>query len=266
MTKVLKIVQILALATGITAATGAAHAKEGETLHGSSVIGIAAIPEYEGADKLDIIPFVNGRLTLGERYIAIEGVTLRANVLATEGFEFGPVANLTFGRDAEIKSTAVARFGNIDDAYEVGGFAAASFPVGENGRARAALQAVHDVSNVHDGWVATLSGGYSHQISDSFSVGLEASASYADDNYARTYFSVTPAGALASGLPAYNAKRGLKDIGGMLTAGYQVTPSWSVNAYGSYRRMLGNFADSPVVDRQGNANQFSAGVGIGFAF
>lgn len=266
MTKLNNIMKLLALAAGVSAASGAAYAKEGDKLHGSSVVGVAAIPEYEGADKLDVIPFVNGRLTLGERYIAIEGVTLRANVLATEGFEFGPVANLTFGRDAKIKSNAVARLGKIDEAYEIGGFAAASFAVGQNGRARAAIQAVHDVSNVHDGWVANLSAGYSHKVSNSFSLGLEASASYADDKYARTYFSVTPAGTLASGLPTYNAKGGLKDVGAMLTASYQVTPKWSVNAYGSYRRMLGNFADSPIVDREGNANQLSAGIGIGFAF
>lgn len=266
MTKLNNIMKLLAVAAGVSAVTNAAYARESDKLHGSSIIGVAAIPEYEGADKLDVIPFVNGRLSLGERYIAIEGVTLRVNVLATEGFELGPVANLTFGRDAKIESSAVARLGKIDEAYEIGGFAAASFAVGKNGRARAAIQAVHDVSNVHDGWVANLSAGYSHQVSDSFSVGFEASASYADDKYARTYFSVTPAGALASSLPVYTAKGGLKDVGGMLTASYQVTPSWSVNAYGSYRRMLGNFADSPIVDREGNANQLSAGIGIGFAF
>lgn len=266
MTKFTHTMKLLAVLASLSAASSAAYAKDDDQLHGSSIIGVAAIPQYEGADKLDVIPFVNGKLSLGERYIAIEGVTLRANVLATEGFEFGPVANLTFGRDAKIRSDAVARLGNIDDAYEIGAFAAASFAVGEYGRARAAVQAVHDVSNVHDGWVANLSAGYSHQLSDGFSIGLEASASYADDKYARTYFSVTPSGALASGLPVYDAKGGLKDVGAVLTASYQVTPRWSVNAYGSYRRLLGDFADSPVVDREGNANQLSAGIGIGFAF
>lgn len=266
MNKFAKIMPLLAAAAVLPTLSGTAHASEDDRLHGYSVIGVAAIPEYEGADKMDVIPFVNGRLTLGERYIAIEGVTLRANVLATEGFEFGPVANLTFGRDAKIKSNAVARLGKIDEAYEIGGFAAASFAVGENGRARFAVQAVHDVSNVHDGWVATASARYSHQFGKRFTVGAEATASYADDKYAQTYYSVTPVGALASGLPQFAAKGGLKDVGATLTASYQVTPRWSINAYGGYRRMLGKFADSPVVDREGNANQLSAGIGIGFAF
>ncbi len=266
MNKFSKIIQLLAAAAALPMLVGTAHASEDDRLQGYSVIGVATIPEYEGADKMDIIPFVNGRLTLGERYIAIEGVTLRANVIATEGFEFGPVANLTFGRDAKIKSTAVAGLGKIDEAYEIGGFAAASLAVGDNGRARLSVQAVHDVSNVHDGWIATASAGYSHQIGKRFTLAAEATASYADDKYARTYYSVMPAGTLASGLPVYAAKGGLKDVGATLTASYQVSPRWSVNAYGSYRRLLGKFADSPIVDGEGNANQLSAGVGIGFSF
>ena len=109
-------------------------------LRGDIVTGIAVIPEYEGAKHYTLIPLANGRVSLDKRYIEIEGVTARINVLNSDVIELGPVANLTFGRDRKIDSAAVARLGVIDDAFEVGGFAALNLPVGDSGRVRLAVQ------------------------------------------------------------------------------------------------------------------------------
>lgn len=235
-------------------------------LRGDIVTGIAVIPEYEGADHYTLIPLANGRVSLDKRYIEIEGVTARINVLNSDVIELGPVANLTFGRDRKIDSAAVARLGVIDDAFEVGGFAALNLPVGESGKVRLAVQAVQDVSSVHKGWLGQASAGYVLQASPRLSLSASASATYASGEYARTYYSVSAAGSAASGLPRFDADAGLKDIGVTLGARYQVSERWSVNATGGYKRLLGDFADSPVVSQQGDANQWFAGVGIGFSF
>lgn len=235
-------------------------------LRGDIVTGIAVIPEYEGADHYTLIPLANGRVSLDKRYIEIEGVTARINVLNSDVIELGPVANLTFGRDRKIDSAAVARLGVIDDAFEVGGFAALNLPVGESGKVRLAVQAVQDVSSVHKGWLGQASAGYVLQASPRLSLSASASATYASGEYARTYYSVNAAGSAASGLPRFDADAGLKDIGVTLGARYQVSERWSVNATGGYKRLLGDFADSPVVSQQGDANQWFAGVGISFSF
>lgn len=235
-------------------------------LRGDIVTGIAVIPEYEGADHYTLIPLANGRVSLDKRYIEIEGVTARINVLNSDVIELGPVANLTFGRDRKIDSAAVARLGVIDDAFEVGGFAALNLPVGDSGKVRLAVQAVQDVSSVHKGWLGQASAGYFLQASPRLSLSASASATYASGEYARTYYSVSAAGSAASGLPRFDADAGLKDIGVTLGARYQVSERWSVNATGGYKRLLGDFADSPVVSQQGDANQWFAGVGIGFSF
>jgi len=244
-----------------------AQSEDGDNkVRGSIVAGVAAVPDYEGAEDLQLIPLINGRIAFGDRYVALEGVTLRANIIASPNIEFGPVANLTFGRDDDIDSAAVAALAPIDDAYEIGAFVAFSRPAGAKGRLRFAVQAVQDVSDVHNGWVATASLGYQVALSSRFDLGLEASASYASDEYAATYFSVTPAGALASGLPVFNADGGFKDVGATLTARYGLSDRWSLVAFGGYRRLLGDFADSPIVEREGDANQLSGGVGVSLAF
>ena len=233
---------------------------------GYTTIGIAALPDYEGADDHQILPLVDGKLLWGERYIAVEGPSIRANVLNSTNFEFGPVAVFTFGRDDDIKDRAVARLGEIKDAYEVGLFGAVKFDLGANDALRLGVQGVHDVSDVHDGFVITASATYTASVGDRLTLIADIGASYADDNYAETYFSVTPSGSLLSSLAAFNAEGGLKDVGAQLTATYRIGDNWGIAANAGYRRLLGDFADSPVVSGGGNANQLSGGVGVFFTF
>lgn len=237
---------------------------------GYTTIGIAALPDYEGADDHRILPLVDGKLQWGERYIAVEGPAIRANIINAKGFEFGPIAAFTFGRDAEIKDRAVARLGAIDDAYEVGAFVAASFDLGGNDTLRLGVQGVHDVSDVHGGFVITANATYIAPVGERLNLMFDLGASYASDDYAETYFSVTPTGSLASGLPQYAAQGGLKDVGAQLTASYRIGDNWGIAANAGYRRLLGDFADSPVVSARvsggGSADQLSGGVGIFLTF
>lgn len=236
------------------------------SIEGSVVAGGAIVPDYEGSNDFRFVPLAGGRVQFDQRYIALEGLTLRANILASDNLEFGAVANFSFGRDDDVDSAAVGALPEIDASFELGAFAAYSMPVGERGRARIALEAVQDVSSVHNGWVATGSIGYDLAIDDRLGLGIAASASYANDDYAATYFGVTPAGSLASGLPAFDAEGGFKDVGVALSARYQLSDRWSLLAFGGYSRLLGDFAESPIVAIEGSADQFSGGIGVALAF
>lgn len=245
-------------------AQDSAHADD--RLTGYATVGIAAIPEYEGADHHRFIPLANGRIAKGERYIAVEGTAARANIVGAKGFEFGPVLNIGFGRDNDVEDKAVARLSEIDDAYELGAFGAVSFSAGRQGTFRASLQGVSDVSNTHDGLILTAGASYSTPIGKRTLFNIELMSSYVDDSYAETYFSVTPTGSAASGLSRFTAKAGLKDVGLSVTTSYQVADNWGIVGYAGYRRLLGDFADSPIVSRNGSADQLSGGLGIAYSF
>ena len=235
---------------------------------GTIVGGVATVPEYEGAARQRVIPLVSGELRWDKRYFAIEGVTARMNVLNSDTFEFGPAADLTFGRRASVKSPAIRARGRIDDAYQIGAFAAVKTAslIKDGDELRFSVQGTHDVSNVHKGWVGEAAVKYRLPVGRKLAVSTQVAMRFADDSYARTYFSVTPVGATASGLAPFGAKGGIKDVGVSLTATYALSDRWSLLGYGGYRRLVGDFAESPVVGKAGDRNQFTGGVGVGFSF
>jgi MipA family protein len=254
------------VALTLTATINSAAKAQDTGVHGTVVAGVAYAPEYEGADKQEIVPLVIGRINNGNRYLAFEGPTLRANVLDNKGLEFGPVVNITTKRGRDIQSRAVARLGTIKDAVEVGVFAAISRPVFGKDRIRLAVQGVQDVSGVHKGFLSTASANYVWSVSPEFSLLGDVTATYASAKYARKYFSVNAAGAIASGLSIFNAKRGIKDVGGSLSARYAIDKRWSLFGIGAYKRLVGRSAVSPIVKNEGNPNQFVGGIGIGLSF
>jgi MipA family protein len=251
-------------------ATKSAHAEgeNGNSLHGYFSIGAGSTPEYEGADYQETIPFIAGRAQWGYRYIELQGLSVKANILNNDAWEFGPVVSAGLGRDKKVDSVRVARLAEIDDAVSLGVFGARVWrDIGmEGGEFTVSANALEDVSDVYDSWQANISAGYSAPISDKWRIGGEISASIVSDDYADTYFSVTPAGSTASGLRVFKAEGGLKDVSISINASYAVTNRWSINGFARYSQLQGDASDSPIVDREGSANQSTFGLGVGYSF
>ncbi len=55
-------------------------------------------------------------------------------------------------------------------------------------------------------------------------------------------------------------------LGGMVSLGGDLRKGFAVGAKLNYQRLLGDFADSPLVALRGNPDQFSAGVGLAYTF
>jgi outer membrane scaffolding protein for murein synthesis (MipA/OmpV family) len=237
--------------------------------HGVFIAAVGLVPAYEGADSYRVFPVPAGRVQWDERrYVALQGLTMLANVSTAEGLDFGPLATLTFGRNKDVDSAAVAALPEIADAASVGLFLARVWTgVGtDTGEARIEIQAAHDVTGVYDGWIASARAGYATQLGGRWRLAGEVAARIVGDDYASTYFSVGAADAAASGLAPFSAKGGMNDLGVSATASYALTERWSLTGFAGYSRLLGDAADSPIVADEGSANQFSAGFGLGFAF
>jgi len=193
-------------------------------------------------------------------------------------FQLGPVAGVRFDRTSRksIKDAAVRALGERDVAVEVGGFVG----IGKTGvltsdydnlSARVAI--TKDVAGAHDSYVITPAIEYFAPLSTRSFVGLGVSADYVGKKYGRYYYDVDAAGALASGLPAYSRAgegSGFKKVGVNLTGGLSLSgdlrKGWALFALGGYSRMLGDYADSPVVSIAGSKNQWIGAVGIGYTF
>ena len=77
-----------------------------------------------------------------------------------------------------------------------------------------------------------------------------------------TFFSVDARDAAASGLAQYDADGGLKDVWVQPMFVFLFSKKWHLGFGFRYKLLLGDAADSPVVDVQGSKNQFLAGLGL----
>ena len=167
----------------------------------------------------------------------------------------------------------VKALGKVKTAIELGGYVG----IGKTGvitspydKLSVSLSYRHDVAGAHDSGIWQPSINYLTPLSTKAAVGLFATAEHAGRGYATSYFSISPTQAIASGLPTYNARGGWKNysIGGLAT--YSLTGNllhgWKVVAGGTYRRMLNDFGDSPVVSIAGSRNQWLGAVGVAYTF
>jgi outer membrane scaffolding protein for murein synthesis (MipA/OmpV family) len=251
-------VLIIALAGVAAGVADLAQAEEAsrDGLHLS--LGAAAIyrPEFKGAKDYEAapLPFVGFRYGRGDFYVALEGGALRGNVLPGGWLEAGPVLSFERGRDDDIKNLTVRRLGEIDNAVNAGVFVRKGFDLA-GGQLTIGAEALTDTGKVHEGVLANVGLDYDRAITDRWSAGASLSATWGDRKYMQTYYGVSGAGALASGLSPYAADKGLENVEFGATLRYRINDRWSALAHGSYSRLVDSAADSPIVAREGSADQ-----------
>ncbi len=104
-------------------------------------------------------------------------------------------------------------------------------------------------------------------------VGVSASAEYVGKGFGRYYYDISPTASTASGLAPYGgagAKAGFKKMSFNLTAAKSLSgdlrKGFALFALGGYSKMLGRYADSPIVAVAGDKDQWIGAVGIGYTF
>jgi outer membrane protein len=67
-------------------------------------------------------------------------------------------------------------------------------------------------------------------------------------------------------LRQYNANGGIRTVGAGTHVIKQWNPQWATHAFLEYDRLVGDAADSPLVQIRGNANQLTIGAGFAYSF
>lgn len=219
------------------------------TVGGGAFVG----PDYSGSDDYEVRAAPVLKVQKDNFYIKTDGPGVRANVVPHGRFELGPVLRYGGGRD-DVEDAVVDRLPDVDDAFWVGVFAAFKVPgvFGERDVLGFEVEAVEATSS-DNGAVVKLGVDYGRKVTQRLMLGVGLSTSYVDGDYADTYFSVSAAGAAASGLARYDAGSGFRDATLSLTGRFAVTESIGIGAIAGVSRLLGDAADSPVVDDRGTA-------------
>jgi outer membrane protein len=230
--------------------------------------GVGFAPDYEGGDDYAAFPNLLGRYNFATgRFVAlVDGVDaarswqLVMNLVPNSPWQFGPALGFRYERN-DPDNDHVKRMDDIDWAIEAGGF------IKYNGTSWfSALGVLADVSDTHGGYIADLQAGYKQEVTSDFGLIYTASIAYANDEYMQEYFGVDGSDASSSGLPLYDADGGFKDYGLGISANYKFTNSWGLIAGFTYHRMLGDAEDSPLVNDEGDKNQYKASVAVSYSF
>lgn len=270
-----------ALMTSSTAlaAASVAHAQGGPPPARDTVtigIGIGVSSDYDGADEYRLIPGGVVQGTVKGHDFGLTGLQLFVDAIPNNPvrrveLELGPVVGLRFNRSGGLKDPQVAALGKLDEAVELGlrGGIGISGVGSRTGSLSLGATFVQDVAGAHGSWRISPSVDYSTLVGRRTFVRASVGADFASNAYADYYFSVSPAGAAASGLAPFAARGGLESVGANVLATHSLSggrQGWSIFAIGSVSRLQGDFAASPIVRDAGDATQFFGSAGLAYTF
>lgn len=248
-----------------------AHAQDpadrADKISGFVSLGVAVVPEFQGSDYYVPVPGPAANVEYNGFGISVRGLSASIDVVPFDGWAAGPVIRYRGERD-DVDDDAVDALPDIDATVELGGFVGYSYNLGALPRdaVDARAQILFDAGDAHEGYVVSLSAGYGAMATQRLRLGGRIGMSIADDEFMDTYFSVDDAGAAASGLSAFDAGGGIKDVNLGLNASYSLTRNWGLNAGFTYTRLLGDAADSSIVDESGSPDQFFGTLGASYRF
>ena len=107
---------------------------------------------------------------------------------------------------------------------------------------------------------------YAAPLTSSLHMAAGVELNYASGNYMSHYFSINSREAANSGLDNYDADADFKDFAVNFGLNWAFTDHWGLDVLGQYKRMIGDADDSPVVDDEGEANQFFGGIVISYSW
>ena len=241
-------------------------------------VGVGAVPRYEGSDAYRLFPAPQLAGRVGGFDFAARGPGLavdliRGDTRTTANVIAGPVVRARFDRRDGFGDARVRALGDRPVAVELGAQLGYEWRgLAQRGDAfTVAIEATQDVAGGHQGLQISPGIGWRQPVGRATIAIASLSATWADDDYMRTYFSIDAPGSAASGLPQFTARSGFKDVGGGVVIAHDLNGNaldggWSLFAIARYSRLLNSAANSPVTAIAGDADQAFLAAGVGFTF
>jgi outer membrane protein len=255
----------LRLALAVLAAAVAMPAVAQEESGGHLVTigaGPQIYPKYPGADSYGLYPMLIGGLRRpGEPMpFSAPDQGFSVGLLGHDrAVDFGPVLGFQSKREERDVGAPV---GDVGLTVEAGGFA--QLWLGRNLRLRADLRRG---LGGHKGLIGDVGADLVLRDGDRYIFSIGPRARFSSGRYQNAYFRVTPAAALASGLPAYDPSGGgFHAVGVQSSLTWRMGRDWGFYGYAGYDRLIGDAARSPIVRDLGARDQFSGGLGLFYEF
>ncbi|MBM3927881.1 MAG: MipA/OmpV family protein [Sphingomonadales bacterium] len=222
------------------------------------IVGPQVVPRFPGADGLSLRPYIDIARTRGNGDFRFEAPDESSgfSIHDQRGFSFGPILNFEGRR----RRRDAGGLDPVGFSVELGGAATVSLTP----TLRARVEARKGVTG-HGGVIGMAGLDYVARRGNHWLWSLGPRVTLGDAKYARTYFGVTPAETLATGIASYRPES-MVMVGATGSALRQLSTRWGVFGYAKYDRVVGDVARSPVKRLFGDRNQWSAGAGLSYTF
>lgn len=279
---------IICAALPLLGGTTLAHAGEWSGMIGA---GVALSPEYDGAKNYDVKPVPNISL---EWENTPSGTDAMGGIFAAPetGFGlYGASLDPLKGLQVEFFNTPVGtqdlsasigvgynmgRDQNDSDALrgmgDINGYAQTSLTFETSPSAdipnfiTSSLSIVQDVGGSVDGTTVEIEAAMNHMLAPGVVISYGPHATWANEDHMQSYFGVSAKQSARSGYRTYNADSGFKNVGVGVSFMFPLSERWMVTGLINYDRLLGDAADSPLVQDKGSADQGTAVIGTSYRF
>jgi len=252
--------RLLIASLALVPAWTAAPAQDNDDVRVRVGLGAQLQPEFYGSDKTELGPLWDLDFAKGDNEFRFEAPDdgFDIAVISNDRFAAGPVANFQPGRK---NSDVGANVGKVKSTIEAGAFVQA-YPV-KAFRVRGELR---KGIGGHKGLVGDIGADYVARDGDNYVFSIGPRLLFSDAKFQRAFFGVTPAAALATGLPAYRPDGGMHAVAATSGLSYQFNKDFGMFGFARYERLVGDAGKSPIVRRLGSRNQGSAGIGLSYTF
>jgi len=225
-------------------------------------VGGGYTPDFEGAKRSMLSPVPIFSIRRAGSAESFRGPRDSASIAFIDfgDLRAGPAAKFVASRKAN-NYPELNGLGDVNATVELGGFVE-YFPV-DWFRTRGELR---QGIGGHHGVVADLSADVIVPVIQRLTLSVGPRFTWESTKATSPYFGIDAVQAMATGLPAFNAKGGAHSAGAGAQVSYRIDPHWEAHAYVEYERLLGDAAKSPLVTLRGSPNQTTVGIGASYAF
>ena len=236
----------------MTLAAGSAAAGDRDLFGKGWQVGgfVYVSPTFEGSRSYQAIafPYILPAGVGSDGMVQVKGVDdVRLRLFQTDGFEFGPLAGYRFGRDADDVSN-VPGLDDIDGGLVLGAFAAY-----RTGPLAFSVSYHRQATGDDTGGLVRLAAEHASRLAPGFKLTASVGTNYATEDYMTAFF----------GTGLYTPDAGFKDIFVGATASIDLGDRWSLLLIGRYAHLIGEAADSPIVETE---SQFYGGLALSYKF
>lgn len=220
-----------------------------------------AAPDYEGSDDYGFIayPSISFRRADAPYRFSAPDDGISFGLVEFDKLRMGVVGRFRGERDNDGERQGLDK---VDWTIEAGVFA--EYWAFDWLRARVEVRRGF---NGHEGFVADagLDGVLNH---GAWVLSAGPRIGFGDSEYMDTYFSVSPAEALANASinDTFDADAGVRYVGLAASGTYTFSEQLSTTLFASYNHLVGDAADSPIVRELGTEHQFQVGLSLAYSF